>query len=60
MRSAECALPPLNPQLSTHSKAHARIEKMLDRLPAGEIEFIGQMMGRVDTAKFVAADYGIG
>ena len=36
-----------------------RIEKMLDSLPPGESQFITQMMGRVDTTKFVAADYGI-
>ena len=28
-------------------------------LPAREAEFIGQMMGGVDTTKFVAADYDL-
>ncbi len=37
-----------------------RMQKALDSLPGQEVEFIGQMMGRVDTSKFVAADYGIG
>jgi methanol--5-hydroxybenzimidazolylcobamide Co-methyltransferase len=37
-----------------------RIERALVSLPDREVEFIDQMMGEVDTAKFVAADYGIG
>jgi methanol--5-hydroxybenzimidazolylcobamide Co-methyltransferase len=34
-----------------------RMQKVLEALPAKESEFINQMMGEVDTTKFVAADY---
>ena len=34
-----------------------RIQKVLEALPTKESEFINQMMGEVDTTKFVAADY---
>ncbi len=34
-----------------------RMQKVLEALPAKESEFIDQMMGEVDTTKFVAADY---
>jgi hypothetical protein len=37
-----------------------RLQKAIEALPSGEIEFIDQMMGRVDTSKFVPADYEIG
>jgi hypothetical protein len=37
-----------------------RLQKVLEALPATEIEFINEMMGQVDTTKFVAADYEIG
>jgi len=37
-----------------------RMLKVVEALPATEMEFIGEMMGEVDTTKFVAADYGIG
>jgi methanol---5-hydroxybenzimidazolylcobamide Co-methyltransferase len=37
-----------------------RMEKVLDGLPSGEAEFIREMMGQVDTSKFVAADYEVG
>ena len=37
-----------------------RMEKALDSVPATETEFISQMLGEVDTGKFVAADYEIG
>jgi methanol--5-hydroxybenzimidazolylcobamide Co-methyltransferase len=37
-----------------------RLDAAIDALPDREAEFIGQMMGQVDTTKFVAADYGIG
>jgi methanol--5-hydroxybenzimidazolylcobamide Co-methyltransferase len=36
-----------------------RIQKAVEALPAGEDEFIGQMMGEVDTSRFVPADYGL-
>ena len=34
-----------------------RIQKVVEAMPTSETEFIGQMMGEVDTTKFVAADY---
>ncbi len=34
-----------------------RMQKTLEALPAGESQFIDEMMGTVDTTKFVAADY---
>ena len=37
-----------------------RLQATLESLPASEIEFIGQMMSQVDTAKFVPADYDLG
>ena len=37
-----------------------RLRQTLEALPTSETEFIGQMMGAVDTTKFVAGDYGIG
>jgi methanol--5-hydroxybenzimidazolylcobamide Co-methyltransferase len=37
-----------------------RIEASLDTLPTEESRFMDEMMGEVDTAKFVAADYGLG
>jgi methanol--5-hydroxybenzimidazolylcobamide Co-methyltransferase len=36
-----------------------RIEKSVETIPESESEFIGEMMGRVDTTKFVAADYDL-
>jgi hypothetical protein len=33
---------------------------VLEDLPDKEPEFIDQMMGEVDTTRFVAEDYGIG
>ena len=38
----------------------ARLQETLETLPASEAEFIDEMMGQVDTSKFVAADYGLG
>jgi methanol--5-hydroxybenzimidazolylcobamide Co-methyltransferase len=37
-----------------------RIEKGLEALPPSESAFIAEMMGEVDTTKFVAADYEVG
>jgi methanol--5-hydroxybenzimidazolylcobamide Co-methyltransferase len=36
-----------------------RMERTLDGLPATEGEFLSQMMGQVDTTKFVPADYDL-
>jgi hypothetical protein len=36
-----------------------RLQKSVETIPSNEAEFIGEMMGVVDTAKFVAADYGL-
>ena len=36
-----------------------RMEKVLDGLPAGESQFITQMLGQVDTTKFRPGDYGL-
>ncbi len=36
-----------------------RIQQALETLPTSESEFIDQMMGVVDTSKFIAADYGL-
>jgi hypothetical protein len=43
-------------------REHGWLDTMQDAvesLPAHEDEFINQMMGVVDTTKFVAADYGL-
>ena len=37
-----------------------RLEKTVEALPEKEAQFIDEMMGQVDTTKFVAADYEIG
>ena len=37
-----------------------RLQKTVEALPSKESEFIGEMMGEVDTTKFVAKDYEIG
>jgi methanol---5-hydroxybenzimidazolylcobamide Co-methyltransferase len=37
-----------------------RIEKMLDTVPADETTFVAQMLGEVDTTRYVAADYELG
>jgi methanol--5-hydroxybenzimidazolylcobamide Co-methyltransferase len=37
-----------------------RLQKTIEALPAGETEFITEMMSRVDTSKFIPAEYGIG
>jgi methanol--5-hydroxybenzimidazolylcobamide Co-methyltransferase len=37
-----------------------RMQKTVEALPAKEAEFIAEMMGQVDTTKFVPADYEIG
>jgi methanol--5-hydroxybenzimidazolylcobamide Co-methyltransferase len=37
-----------------------RLEQTLQALPAKEAQFIDEMMGQVDTTKFVAADYELG
>ncbi|MBI4327822.1 MAG: methanol--corrinoid methyltransferase, partial [Chloroflexi bacterium] len=37
-----------------------RLQKTVEALPAGEPEFISEMMNHVDTTRFVAGDYGIG
>ena len=34
-----------------------RLQKSVETIPADEAEFIGEMMGQVDTTKFIAADY---
>jgi methanol--5-hydroxybenzimidazolylcobamide Co-methyltransferase len=36
-----------------------RMQQAIEHIPATEAEFIGQMMGEVDTTKFVAADYDL-
>lgn len=36
-----------------------RIQEAVEMLPRAESEFIDQMMGLVDTSKFIAADYGL-
>jgi methanol--5-hydroxybenzimidazolylcobamide Co-methyltransferase len=36
-----------------------RLQKTLESLPSSENEFIGRMMGQVDTAKFIPADYDL-
>lgn len=36
-----------------------RIEKTVETIPDNEAEFISEMMGRVDTTKFVPADYDL-
>lgn len=36
-----------------------RIQKAVETIPSSEAEFIGEMMGQVDTTKFVAGDYEI-
>ena len=37
-----------------------RLQKTVEALPSKESEFIGEMMGEVDTTKFVAKDYEVG
>jgi methanol--5-hydroxybenzimidazolylcobamide Co-methyltransferase len=37
-----------------------RLQKAIEALPADETEFITEMMGRVDTTRFIPAEYGIG
>jgi methanol--5-hydroxybenzimidazolylcobamide Co-methyltransferase len=37
-----------------------RLQKALEAQPAGETQFITEMMGRVDTSKFIPAEYGLG
>lgn len=36
-----------------------RMERAVEGIPSNEGEFIGEMMGMVDTSKFVAEDYGL-
>jgi methanol--5-hydroxybenzimidazolylcobamide Co-methyltransferase len=36
-----------------------RIQKSVETIPSNETEFIGEMMGQVDTTKFIAADYNL-
>jgi len=36
-----------------------RIQKIVEKLPAGESQFIDEMMGAVDTTRFVAKDYDL-
>jgi methanol--5-hydroxybenzimidazolylcobamide Co-methyltransferase len=36
-----------------------RMQTAVEAMPDTEAAFIGEMMGQVDTAKFIAADYGI-
>ena len=36
-----------------------RIQRAVEAIPSSEAEFIGQMMGEVDTTKFVAGDYNL-
>ena len=36
-----------------------RIQKSVETIPSNEAEFIGEMMGQVDTTKFIAADYNL-
>lgn len=36
-----------------------RIQKAVETIPANETEFIGEMMGAVDTTRFVAGDYDL-
>jgi methanol--5-hydroxybenzimidazolylcobamide Co-methyltransferase len=36
-----------------------RMQKTLEKLPALESQFIDEMMGEVNTSKFMAADYGL-
>jgi hypothetical protein len=31
----------------------------VETIPSNEAEFIGEMMGQVDTTKFIAADYNL-
>ncbi len=37
-----------------------RLQGSLEELPSTEAEFVDRMMAKVDTTKFVAADYGVG
>ena len=37
-----------------------RLQKTVDALPSKETDFIEEMMGQVDTTRFVATDYEIG
>ena len=36
-----------------------RMQDAVEAIPASEAEFIGQMMGAVDTTRFVAQDYDL-
>jgi hypothetical protein len=42
------------------SRASDLLQKAIEALPAGESEFITEMLGRVDTSKFIPSEYGIG
>ena len=49
-------------RLKIHSRELSwldRIQKAVEALPASEAEFISEMMGVVDTTRFVAKDYGL-
>ena len=51
-----------NGQLKIHPRELSwldRIEKTVENIPESEAEFIGEMMGSVDTTKFVTADYDL-
>jgi len=37
-----------------------RMQKVVEALPEEETQFVSEMLGEVDTRRFVAADYGIG
>lgn len=37
-----------------------RLQKAVETIPASEAEFVAEMMGEVDTTKFIARDYGLG
>jgi methanol---5-hydroxybenzimidazolylcobamide Co-methyltransferase len=37
-----------------------RLQRELESLPASESQFIAETLGRIDTAKFIPADYGLG
>jgi methanol--5-hydroxybenzimidazolylcobamide Co-methyltransferase len=37
-----------------------RLQRTVEAMPSKESEFIDQIMGQVDTTKFVAADYDLG
>ena len=49
-------------RLKIHSRELSwldRIQKTVETIPDNQSEFIGEMMGCVDTTKFVAADYDL-